>query len=128
MVSELRKTGVPVIMHSDGNINMFFDDLVRTDISGYHPVERSAGMKLGELKRRYGDRLTFLGNVDNKVTLVTGTSEQVEAEVKECIKAAAAGGRFILASDHSLHDDIPNKNVFALYDAGRRYGAYPISI
>lgn len=128
MVGELGKVGLPVIMHSDGNINLFIDDLVGTGISGYHPVERAAGMDLADLKRRYGDAISFLGNVDNKTTLVTGTPQDVEAQVKECIKAAAPGGRYLLASDHSLHDDVPNENVFALYEAGRRYGSYPIRL
>ena len=78
------------------------------------------------MKKRYGEKIAFLGNVDNKTTLVTGSTKDVEKEVRECIKAAAPGGGYILASDHSLHDDIPNANVFALYEAGRKYGNYPI--
>ena len=38
-----------------------------------------------------------------------------------------AGG-CCLGSDHSVHDDIPNKNVFSLYEAGRKYGKYPIRL
>lgn len=128
MVGAFRKIGIPVIMHSDGNINLFIDSLVKTDISGYHPVERAAGMDLAEMKRRFGKKISFLGNVNNKTTLVTGSTADVEKEVRECIKAAAPGGGYLLASDHSLHDDIPNANVFALYEAGRRYGGYPVSL
>lgn len=48
--------------------------------------------------------------------------------VRECIRVAAPGGGYCLGSDHSVHDDIPNENVFALYEAGRRYGRYPICL
>jgi uroporphyrinogen decarboxylase len=66
--------------------------------------------------------------VNNKTTLVSGSVAEVVAEVKDCIKVAAPGGGYILCSDHSLHDDIPNENVFALYGAGRKFGKYPIEI
>lgn len=128
MVREFRKLGIPVIMHSDGCLKPLLQDLVDTGINAYHPVERAAGMELGAIKRAHGAKITLIGNVNNKTTLVEGSPADVDAEVKECISQAAPGGGYILASDHSLHDDIPNRNVFALYEAGRRYGTYPIRI
>jgi len=123
MISRIKSLGVPIIMHSDGNIAPLLADLVRAGIHAYHPVERSAGMSLAAVRSLFGPSLALLGNVDNKTTLVTGSVEDVEEEVRECIRVAAPTGGYILASDHSLHGDIPNRNVFALYEAGRRYGA-----
>ena len=128
MISILKKLGIPVIMHSDGHIKPFLDALVDAGINAYHPIERAAGMDLKEVKQKYGNKLCLMGNVNNKTTLVTGNVQDVVEEVKECIRIAAPGGGYILCSDHSVHDDIPNQNVFALYEAGRRYGRYPISI
>ena len=93
-------------------------------IDGLHPLERAAGHDLAEVKAAYGNRFTLIGNVDNKTTLVTGTTEDVRAEVRRCIDAAAPGGSYILASDHSVHDDIPNPNIYALADEGKKYGDY----
>jgi len=126
MIEAFRRLGVPVVMHSDGNLNLILADLVGMGISAYHPMERASGMKIDEVKRKHGRSITLGGNVNNKTTLVSGTVRDVENEVRECIRKAAPGGGYILASDHSLHDDIPNRNVFALYEAGRRYGSYPI--
>ena len=128
MVNTFQRIGIPFIMHSDGNLNLLIESLVNSGISGYHPIERSAKMDLFDIKKRYGKKITLLGNVNNKTTLVLGSKEDVEKEVLECIKIAAPGGGYILASDHSLHDDIPNANVFALYEAGRKYGTYPLVI
>ena len=128
MGQEIKKLGVPYLMHSDGAIGMLVEDCVDAGIEGMHPVERDAGMDLELIKKTYGDKVCIFGNVNNKKTLVNGTTEDVEAEVKECIRIAAPGGGFCLSSDHSVHDDIPNKNVFALYEAGRKYGKYPIKI
>lgn len=129
MVRRFRQMGVPVMMHSDGGIRPLLDTIVaETDINAYHPIERGAGMNLKEVKQSFGQRLCLIGNVDNKTTLVTGTADDVRSEALECIKTAAPGGGYILASDHSLKDDMPNENIFALYETGRKYGKYPISI
>ena len=120
--------GIKVIMHSDGNLNKLLPHIMENRIDAYHPVERSAQMDIKDVKARYGKTITLIGNINNKSTLVKGSPADVEEEVRECIGIAAPGGGFILASDHSIHDDIPNENVFALYDAGRRYGKYPILI
>ena len=128
MVRELKRFGKPVIMHSDGYVRPFLKDLVGTGIEGFHPIERKAGMDLDDVKRMFGDKLCLIGNVDNKGTMVNGSVRAVNDEVKECIHIAARGGGYILASDHSLHDDMPIENMFAFYDAGRKYGKYPIEV
>lgn len=122
------KKGGKLIMHSDGNIRSLLPGIRGAGISGYHPIERAAHMDLAEIKREFGRDMVLLGNVNNKTTLVTGTPEEVDAEVKECIRIAAPGGGFILTSDHSIHDDTPLELVYAMYDAGRKYGRYPIEL
>ena len=126
MVKGLSELGVPVIMHNDGNINDVLSDLADTGIKGFHPVEKSAGMDLKSVKSIYKGKLCPIGNVNNKTTMVNGTPAEVEAEVKECIQTGAPGGGYIIATDHSLHDDIPVENVFAFINTVKKFGNYPI--
>lgn len=126
LIGELKGMGVPVILHCDGNIDLLLDDLVATGISAYHPIERKAEMDLGRIKEKYGRRICLIGNVDSSATLPYGSREDVEEEVKECIRIAAPGGGYILASDHSLHDGIPVKNMLTMIRAAKKYGKYPI--
>ena len=121
-----KKLKLPLIMHSDGHVFPFMEDCVSTGISGWHPIERAAGMDLKKTKEMYGGRLCLFGNVDNKTQLAHGTPETIAEQVKECIETAAPGGGYCLMSDHSVNESIPNQNVFALYEAGRRYGKYPV--
>jgi uroporphyrinogen decarboxylase len=113
-------------MHNDGNLWDVLDDLVDTGINGFHPVERAASMDLQKVKTRYSGKLCPIGNINNKTTMVTGTPEEVEAEALECLKIAAPGGGYILATDHSLHDDIPIENIQTYIEAARKYGTYPL--
>jgi uroporphyrinogen decarboxylase len=128
IVAAMQAYGIPVIMHNDGKIGEMLDDLVATGINGYHPVEKAAGMELATVKRRHGSRICPIGNINNKTTMVSGTPEEVRCEALECLRIAAPGGGYILATDHSLHDDIPLENIYAYVDVARQYGAYPLQL
>jgi uroporphyrinogen decarboxylase len=114
--------GVPVLLHSCGNINSYLDDLAKTRIASIHPMQRTAGMDLKTIKEKYGDRFCLIGNIDSSLTLPYGSVDEVMAEVKEAIDIAAPGGGYILASDHSLHDGIPIENIIEMFQVGREYG------
>jgi len=126
IVKGLHAYRIPVAMHNDGNLWDVLDDLVGTGINGFHPVERAASMDLGKVKNRYRGKICPIGNINNKTTMVTGTPEDVEREALECLKTAAPGGGYILATDHSLHDDIPLDNIYAYIEAAKKYGTYPL--
>ena len=126
IVRGLHGFGLPVAMHNDGNLWDVLDDLADTGINGYHPVERAASMDLERVKNRYRGRLCPIGNINNKTTMVTGTPEEVEQEALECLRTAAPRGGYILATDHSLHDDIPTENIYAYIETARKYGNYPL--
>lgn len=116
--------GTPVFFHSCGNINEYLDDIVDLGIAILHPMQRTAHMSLKEIKEKYGARVTLCGNVDSSRTLPYGTPEDVRKEAQECLDIAKKGGRFILASDHSLHDGISIENIKALFQTGLENGSY----
>jgi len=119
--------GLPYVYRSDGNTralwNIWFNDI---GFDGYAEIDKSAGIDLGELKSVYGDKITLIGNVDCAKTLVYGTKQDIEDEVKDCIKKAANRGGFILTSSNSIHYNIPAKNLIYMVEAARKYGRYPI--
>ncbi len=122
LVETIDGLGVPVILHSCGQITAYLDDLAQTRIAAIHPLQRTAGMDLGAVKSQYGDRFCIIGNIDSSRTLPYGTPEDVAAEVREAIDIAAPGGGYILASDHSLHDGIPIENITTMFGVGATYG------
>ncbi|MFA0759890.1 MAG: hypothetical protein NOOUEUKL_002574, partial [Candidatus Fervidibacter sp.] len=118
--------GVPFIKHTDGNIWAILDDLVQAGIDALDPIEPAAGMDIGEVKAKYGDRIAVIGNVDCSFVLTRGTVEEVEEAVKETIAKASPGGGHILASSNSIHPAVKPENYRAMVEAARRYGRYPI--
>lgn len=122
LIEHVAGLGVPVLFHSCGHIRPYLEDLTQTKISAIHPLQRTAGMDLGEVKEGYGDRWCIIGNIDSSRTLPFGTPHEVAAEVREAIETAAPGGGFVLASDHSLHDGIPVGNIVEMFRVGAEYG------
>jgi len=127
MVATLKKKGAIVINHTDGNIYPILDDLISTGIDALHSIEPQAGMSLKTVKEKYGEKICLLGNVDVSYTLPFGKPEDVVKEVRECIRIAAPGGGYVLASCNSLVKGMPVENIYAMYDAGLKYGKYPLA-
>lgn len=116
---------LPWIIHSDGNMLPFMDDLVSLGIAGFHPNEKGA-QDPRVTKQRYGDRICVLGNVDLNI-LGMGTPADVEREVYELIRDLGPGGGYIVTSGNSLAGYIKPENALALGRAVQKYGAYPLA-
>jgi hypothetical protein len=115
------------IKHLDGNTLPLLVDLINgVNIDGYHPVEGAAGMDIIELKRQYGDRITLLGNLDCGELLANGSVEQITAEVIRIIQNVSPGGGHVFSSSNMIHQRIPLKNLYAMLDAVKKYGVYPV--
>ncbi len=122
------KYKLPYIYRSDGNTKLLWDIwFEEVGFDGYGEIDASVGMDLGELRKKYGNKVILVGNIDCAKTLVYGTKEDIENEVRQCIKKAAKGGRYILTSSNSIHYNVPAKNFIYMVEAARKFGKYPIS-
>jgi uroporphyrinogen-III decarboxylase len=116
---------LPWIIHSDGNLMPFMDDLISLGIAGIHPNEKGA-MEPRVTKQVYGKRVCVLGNVDLNL-LGLGTPDEVDSEVRGLIRDLAPGGGYIVTSGNSLASYCRPENVLALSNAVQKYGKYPIA-
>ncbi|MEM2935554.1 MAG: uroporphyrinogen decarboxylase family protein [Candidatus Bathyarchaeia archaeon] len=126
MVRGLNKRNVPIVKHSDGNLNLILDDLVNTGIDALHSLEPIAGMEIKKVKEKYGHRICLIGNIDCSYTLCLKTPSETAQEVKECIRDASPGGGHILSSSNAFHSAVKIENIVAMIKASRDYGKYPI--
>jgi len=126
MVDVAKARSVPFIKHTDGNLWPIIDMIVDAGIDCLDPLEPIAGMDIGEVKRRYGDRIALAGNVDCGELLSRGAPEEVVEAVKETIAKGSPGGGHILASSNSIHPAVKPENYRAMLEAGKRYGQYPL--
>jgi uroporphyrinogen decarboxylase len=61
-------------------------------------------MHVADLKRKFGDKLTFFGNISEQ-NFKKG-KEAIEAELRDKIPAAMEGGGYIYHSDHSIPPEV----------------------
>jgi uroporphyrinogen decarboxylase len=119
------KITLPWVLHSDGNLMPFLDDLLDLGIKGLHPIEKGA-MDIRAVKREYGHRICALGNLDLNI-LGMGTLEDVDREVQELIRDVGPGGGYIITSGNSLAGYLRPENVWQFSEAVQRYGHYPLA-
>jgi uroporphyrinogen decarboxylase len=113
--------------HTCGSVRPFVDELIEMGVQVLNPIQVTArGMEPAALKRQYGDRLAFLGGVDQREVLPLGTPRDVEAEMQRRIGELGTGGGYVLAPTHDIQADTPVENVLAVWEAARRWGRYPL--
>ncbi|MGZ8553414.1 MAG: uroporphyrinogen decarboxylase family protein, partial [Chitinophagaceae bacterium] len=112
--------------HLHGKGRALLEDIVNAGVNVICPLEQHplGDFDLREVKDRFGDRLALKGNINPFFPLRDGSTEDVEKAVIECINSAAEGGGFTLASADGVLSDTPFENIFAMVDAGKRYGRY----
>jgi uroporphyrinogen decarboxylase len=85
------------------------------------PVQVGAeGMVPAELKRQFGDRISFHGGIDIQSTLPFGTPDDVRREVLDRVRTLGRGGGYIVAPTHNIQPDASTDNILAMYDVSLR--------
>jgi uroporphyrinogen decarboxylase len=69
-----------------------------------------------------------MGNVDCAETLSWGTTDDVRAEVKRCLRQGAKGGGYICMSSNTIHSAVKPENYLEMIKAICEYGKYPVSV
>lgn len=115
--------GLPVVMHTDGDVRPFIPMFIEAGVDCLQPIEVKAGMDLIELKKQYGDRLAFMGGIDVRA-MAHADPAVVEREISTKIPAAKKGGGYIYHSDHSVPDNISFEQYKRVMELVGEYGAF----
>ena len=120
--------GVIFIKHIDGNIKPIEKELLLcTGIDGYHGIEPNAGMDIFDIKRKYGKRVTLIGNIDCSAELVNGTKKDILKKVKWLLKNISPGGGHILSSSNAIHSGVSVDNFLYYLKIADEFRNYPIN-
>ena len=113
-----KKFNKPILFHSCGSIREFIPDLIELGVDALNPVQMTAeGMNLKELKKDFGDVLTFWGGGINTQNVLNNSSvSNVKDAVKRNVDILAPGGGFVFCQVHNIQPDVPSENIMAMYD------------
>ena len=116
LFAPFREAGLPVLMHSDGQIQEILPDLVEIGLTTYNPVQPEV-IDHTWLKSTFGDRLAYYGGVSTQTVLPNGTSQEVKEAVHACVSALAPDWTgLVIAPSHRMMTDIPMKNIEVLLE------------
>lgn len=103
-----------------------FEDFSEIGIDAYNPLEAKAGLDVVELRRKYGHRIAFCGNLD-VMTWAHSSQEEIKRMVLTKLNAAKGGG-YIVQSDHSVPDNISGQDYDYVVSLVHKYGKYPLQL
>jgi uroporphyrinogen decarboxylase len=109
--------GKLAIMHCCGSAAAIMGDIVEIGLDVLESVQpEAAGMNPYELKKAWGDRLTFWGGLGSQSTIPFGTPDEVRAEIRRLRGEMGRGGGYILAPAKPLRPETPTENAVAIFE------------
>ena len=123
------RTKAKIFFHSCGDVEPLIKDFIEIGVDILNPVQTSSGKMsdLPSLKKRYGDKLVFCGDIDSHRVLPFGTVKEVREEVRRVMQILGPGGGCMISSVHTVMNDVPAENVIAMAQAVEEFGCYPLS-
>ena len=115
--------GMKIILHSCGDVRMLLPDLIDAGLDCIQPLEVKAGMDVVELKKQYGNDLSFMGGIDVRA-MADPDPAAIEQEIARKIPAAKIGGGYIYHSDHSIPNNVSFEQYCRVLELVRKYGEY----
>jgi uroporphyrinogen decarboxylase len=105
-ISQIRKMGMYVIKHTDGNLMPVIDQIIDCNPHALHSIDPMAGMDIKVIKENYGDKICIIGNV-HCAHMQTGTKEQIIESAKYAMKYGKPGGGFIFSTSNVVFKGMP---------------------
>ena len=114
MYAAVHAGGKYVFIHSCGDVDELFDDLVAIGLNCFNPFQPEV-MDVAALLPQYRGRLAFHGGLSTQRTLPYGTAEEVRAETQRLLELGREGG-YIFAPAHDVTGDVPLENMLAFLE------------
>lgn len=125
LIAEIRavRPDMLIFYHTDGNVSALIPDLIEVGIDILNPVQPEC-MDPVELKRLYGDRLSFHGCLGTQSVFPFGTADEVRDTVRHLIETVGVGGGLLLSPTHMVEPEVPWENIVAFVETVKERGKY----
>jgi uroporphyrinogen decarboxylase len=113
-ITYTHKLGIPVIMHSDGDLKLLLDQIYSTGVDGYQSVDPQGGMDIKAVRAKYPDWI-LMGNV-NCAMMQTGTENEMRESVRYCMEHGGIGKKFIFSTSNCIFKGMPQESYNIILD------------
>ncbi|MBN1256869.1 MAG: uroporphyrinogen-III decarboxylase-like protein [Planctomycetes bacterium] len=122
MYGVVKDAGKFVSIHSCGDVDELFDDLIGIGLNCFNPFQPEV-MDVYALMKAYRGKLCFHGGLSTQKTLPYGTVEEVKAETQKLIDCGMEGN-YILSPAHAVEGDVPLENMLAFIELAASQPGY----
>jgi len=121
MMKSARDKGVPVHMHSDGDIRTLVDDLVDSGVVVINLQDLVNGIDW--IKERFRGKMCVELDIDRQNITVFGTPKDIDEMIRYEVESLGSpdGGLMMV---FGLYPGTPKENVVAVMDAMEKYATY----
>ena len=117
MYGVVRNAGKFVSIHSCGDVDELFDELIGLGVNCFNPFQPEV-MDVKGLMEQYRGRLAFHGGLSTQKTLPFGSVGDVCKESRDLIELGRQGG-YVFAPAHAVEGDVPLENMLAFIEAAQ---------
>ena len=122
-VAAYRGLGLYAIKHTDGNIMPILGSLAAARPHALHSLDPQGGVDIAEVKRRVGDKVCLIGNV-NCGLLDTGTDAEVVESARYALRHGMPGGGYIFSTSNCIYTGMRLERYELMLEVWRREGSY----
>ncbi len=117
---------MPIYTHTCGSIGDRLDLMLETGTNGIDTLDPPplGNVEIEEAKNILDRKAFIKGNIDPVNTMLLGTKEEIEKDVKRRIEIGKQNGGYILSTACSIAPSTPSENIELLIQFAEKYGQY----
>jgi uroporphyrinogen decarboxylase len=120
-VLELKKEGIPVLFHSDGNYMSVVEDLLECGFTGLQCLEEDAGMEIFKVKKIVPASCCLMGGLDLRYVNPEVPEQELAGKIASLMDAGKAGGSFIFGTNGGLAISLDPASVTKMFQYSEKY-------